>query len=59
MSLFSISYGTTEIVKYLLGYYDKEQPNIRGELLFDKIKIDYLEVTKNKKCIVCGDKSDI
>lgn len=58
MSLFSISYGVIEILKYLLG--DEKYLGLgRGELLFEELEIKYLKVQKNKKCLVCGDLNDI
>lgn len=58
MSLFSISYGIIEILKYLL----KNEKYIglgRGELLFEELQIRYIKVKKDKKCLICGDKNDI
>lgn len=58
MSLFSISYGIIEILKYLLRK-DEYLGLGRGELLFEDLEIKYIKVEKNKKCLVCGDINDI
>lgn len=56
MSLFSASYATIEIVKYICGLINpKEYSNTRGEFLFGTMDITYLDVTKDKKCKVCGE----
>lgn len=57
MALFSISYATIEIFKYLADntYIGKG----RGELLFENLKINYLNVERNKSCIICGDKNEV
>lgn len=53
MSLFSISYAVIIILSFIVtgdSHYSKG----RGELLFDQLHIDYLNVTKNPHCHVCG-----
>lgn len=56
MSLFSASYAVIEIVKYICGLINiKEYSNTRGEFLFGTMDITYLDVTRNKKCKVCGE----
>lgn len=54
MALFSVSYGVIEILKYLANneYIGKG----RGELLFENLEINYINVKKNKHCKICGDK---
>lgn len=55
MSLFSISYAMIVILNYLVtgdSHYSKG----RGELLFDQLHIDYLNVKKDPNCHVCGSK---
>lgn len=55
MSLFSVSYAMIVILNYMVtgdAHYSKG----RGELLFDQLHIDYLNVTKNPNCHVCGNK---
>lgn len=55
MSLFSVSYTMIVILNYMVtgnAHYSQG----RGELLFDKLHIDYLKVTKNPNCHVCGNK---
>lgn len=56
MSLFSASYASIEIVKYICGLINpKEYSNTRGEFLFGAMDITYLDVTRDKKCKVCGE----
>lgn len=56
MSLFSSSYGTIEIVKYICGLINpKEYTNTRGEFLFGTMDITYLNIDRNKECAVCGE----
>lgn len=53
MSLFSVSYAVIIILSYMVTgnpHYSQG----RGELLFDQLHIDYLNVTKNPHCHVCG-----
>lgn len=53
MTLFSASYGTMTI----LNYFATNGENLslgRGELLFDKLEINYLNVKSNPKCNICG-----
>ncbi|HBE9285803.1 TPA: ThiF family adenylyltransferase [Clostridioides difficile] len=56
MSLFSASYATIEIVKYICGLINpKEYSNTRGEFLFGTMDITYLDVIRDKKCKICGE----
>lgn len=55
MSLFSSSFATIEILKYIAGIIeDKSSYKVRGELLFTNLQITYLDVAKNPNCPVCG-----
>lgn len=53
MTLFSVSYAMIVILNYMVTG-DAHYSQGRGELLFDKMHIDYLNVTKNPNCHVCG-----
>ena len=53
MSLFSISYAVIIILSYMVTG-DAHYSQGRGELLFDHLQIDYLNVPKNPHCHVCG-----
>ena len=53
MSLFSISYAVIIILSYMVTG-DAHYSQGRGELLFDQLHIDYLNVQKNPHCHVCG-----
>lgn len=55
MTLFSVSYAMIVILSYMVTG-DAHYSQGRGELLFDKLYIDYLNVTKNPYCHVCGNK---
>lgn len=56
LSLFSASYATIEIVKYICGLISpKEYSNTRGEFLFGTMDITYLDVIRDKKCNICGE----
>lgn len=55
MSLFSVSYAMIVILNYMVTG-DAHYSHGRGELLFDQLHIDYLNVTKNPNCHVCGNK---
>ena len=58
MSLFSVSYATIEILKYIANLVDvKEVYKVRGELLFQDLSLTYLNVNKNPECPVCGEGS--
>lgn len=58
MSLFSVSYGVIEILKYILS--KKIKILGRGELKFENLNVEYINVEKNKNCKICGDnKNDI
>ncbi|WP_460198360.1 ThiF family adenylyltransferase [Segatella asaccharophila] len=55
MALFSVSYATIVIINYLITgdvLYSKG----RGELLFDSLNINYLNVPRNPNCKICGKK---
>ena len=55
MSLFSSSYASIEIIKFICGLVDyKIYSKTRGEFLFTTMNIDYLNVVKDKNCITCG-----
>lgn len=55
MSLFSASYASIEIIRYLAGLggggYEYRP---RGEWLFGDMSLTYLEVARNPECPVCG-----
>ncbi len=53
MTLFSVSYAMIVILNYLVTG-EATYSHGRGELLFDNLHIDYLNVTKNPHCHVCG-----
>lgn len=53
MTLFSVSYAMIVILNYMVTE-DAHYSQGRGELLFDKLHIDYLNITKNPYCHVCG-----
>lgn len=55
MSLFSISYAVIIILSYMVTG-DAHYSQGRGELLFDQLQIEYLNVTKKPHCHVCGNK---
>lgn len=55
MSLFSISYAVIVIITYICtgnANYSKG----RGELLFDNLNINYLNVPRDPNCKICGQK---
>lgn len=55
MALFSVSYAIMVILNYMVtgnSHYSKG----RGELLFDQLHIEYLNVIKDPACHVCGNK---
>jgi molybdopterin/thiamine biosynthesis adenylyltransferase len=55
MSLFSSSFASIEIIKYLAGLLEmKDSFKVRGELLFTDMCLTYLNVKKNLECPVCG-----
>lgn len=57
MSLFSSSYACIEIIKYIAGLIDMESSyKVRGELLFNNLKITYLDIKKDPDCPICGRK---
>jgi len=56
MSLFSSSYATIEIIKYICGLINvKSYSKTRGEFLFTSMDIEYLNVVRDKECKVCGE----
>ncbi|WET48156.1 ThiF family adenylyltransferase [Chryseobacterium indologenes] len=52
MSLFSVSYAVMTILNYFAT--DTASHLGRGELLFDQLEINYLNITKNPNCLTCG-----
>lgn len=58
MSLFSASYATNEIIKYICGLVNYDNYQTRGEFLFDSYSIDYLKVERDEKCSNCGGKKN-
>lgn len=54
MSLFSSSYAVMAMLNYFAT--ETESSFGRGELLFDKLEINYLNINKNPNCIICGSK---
>lgn len=57
MSLFSSSFATIEIIKYLAGLIDLEKSyKVRGEFLFGSMDLTYLNVEKDPDCVICGGK---
>lgn len=55
MSLFSASFATIEIIKYIAGLIEmKENFKVRGELLFNDLSLTFLDVKKNPECPICG-----
>jgi molybdopterin/thiamine biosynthesis adenylyltransferase len=55
MSLFSASFASIEIIKYIAGLVEiSGNFKVRGELLFADLSLTYLNVKKNPNCPVCG-----
>ena len=55
MSLFSASFASIEIVKYLTGIIDMSRSyKPRGEWLFGDMSLSYLDITRDPECPVCG-----
>lgn len=55
MSLFSASYASIEIVKYLAKLVPmKEEFKLRGEFLFHDMSLTYLNVERDLNCPICG-----
>ena len=55
MSLFSASFASIEIIKYIAGLVEmKDSFKVRGELLFTDMSLTYIDVKKNLECHVCG-----
>ncbi len=60
MSLFSASFACIEIIKYIAGLVAlTESFKIRGEFLFNDFSLNYLDVKRNPKCLVCGGDSKL
>lgn len=58
MSLFSVSYACIEIIKYIAGIMNYNYDfKTRGELLFKNLELSFLNVKRNKDCIICGEGS--
>lgn len=56
MSLFSASFASIEIVKYLTGIVDMSSSyKPRGEWLFGDMSLSYLDVRRDPECPVCGE----
>ena len=56
MALFSASYASIEIIKFLSGIVDlNKEYKMRGEWLFGDMSLTYLQVDKNPNCPVCGE----
>ena len=55
MSLFSASYASIEIIKYLSGIVDmNNEYKVRGEFTFKDLELSYLNVERDSQCPVCG-----
>ncbi|WP_158211140.1 ThiF family adenylyltransferase [Myroides phaeus] len=56
MSLFSISYAVLKVLDFFIKK-DNSMEYGRGELLFnEELEIKYLEINRNPKCLICGNK---
>lgn len=56
MSLFSASFAVVEIIKYLAGIVNFESNfKVRGEFLFDSMNLTYINIERDKNCLICGD----
>ena len=56
MSLFSASFAVVEIIKYLTGIVNFESNfKVRGEFLFDSMNLTYINIERDKNCLICGD----
>ena len=59
-SLFSASFASIEIIKYLSGIVDMDKAyKVRGELIFNDMRLNYLDVKKNPECPICGRKGAV
>lgn len=57
MTLFSSSFASIEIIKYITGMVNEEDCfKTRGELLFPSLTLSYLDVKRDPNCIICGGK---
>lgn len=55
MSLFSSSFASIEILKYIAGLVDYDITfKTRGELLFGNLGLTYLDIKKDPECAICG-----
>lgn len=60
MSLFSASFASIEIVKYLTEIVDMSSSyRPRGEWLFGNMSLSYLDVTRDPECPVCGEEAKL
>lgn len=60
MSLFSASFATIEIIKYLAGIVKFENNfKVRGEFLFDDMNLTYIDIKRNENCLICGGDREI
>lgn len=58
MNLFSSSFATIEIIKYIAGLTNIDETfKIRGELLFTDLSLTYLDIKKDPNCLICGGKN--
>ncbi len=56
MSLFSASFASIEIVKYLTGIVGMNSSyKPRGEWLFNNMSLSYLDVPRDPECPICGE----
>lgn len=55
MTLFSASFASIEIIKFITGIIQKDAYKTRGELLFKNLGLTYIKLDKNPNCIICGD----
>lgn len=56
MSLFSASFASVEIVKYLTRIVDMSSSyKPRGEWLFTEMGLNYLDVARDPECPICGE----
>ena len=55
MTLWAVSYAAMVILQYI-ATGKSEVSKGRGELLFEELKVNYLNIPKNRGCHVCGDK---
>ena len=56
MSLFSASFASAEVIKFIAGLVDmRTSYKTRGELIFNNLKLTYINVKRNINCPVCGE----